>query len=96
MRFAISESNQGLGDLTKTFKALMSTIRIYSRQVRHNADDDEGGSSYDVQGEGEEFLVDIITFPSRSSRPFYRRITPSVLRRVQKGSFRNRNGSRST
>ena len=60
-RSAISESKRGLGDLTKTFKALRSTIRISSRQVRHSADDDDGGSSYDIEGEGEEVLADIIS-----------------------------------
>ena len=42
-RSAISKSKRGLGDLTKTVKALPSTIQIYSRQVRHNADSDDGG-----------------------------------------------------
>ena len=42
-----------MGDLTKTAKALPSTIRISSRQGRHNTDSDDGGSSYNVEGEGE-------------------------------------------
>ena len=61
MRSAISKSKWGLGDLTKTAKALPSTMRISSRQVRHNADNDDGGSSYDVKGEDEEFPADIIS-----------------------------------
>ena len=61
MRSAISESKHGLGDLTKTVKALSSTIRISSRQVRHNADNDDGESSYDVKGKVEEVLSDIIS-----------------------------------
>ena len=60
MRSAISESKHGLGDLTKTVKALSSTIQIYYRQVRHNADSDDGGSSYNVKGEVEEVLAKII------------------------------------
>ena len=60
MRSAISKSKQGLGDLTKTDKALTSTMRISSRQVRHNADSEEGGRSYDVEGEGEEVLAEMI------------------------------------
>ena len=61
MRSAISESKHGLGDLTKTVKALSSTIRISSRQVRHNVDNDDGKSSYDVKGKVEEVLSDIIS-----------------------------------
>ena len=49
-----------MGDLTKTAKALPSTIWISSRQLRHNAESDDGGSSYDVEGEGEEVLAEII------------------------------------
>ena len=49
-----------MGDLTYTAKALPSTIRISSKQVRENADGDEGGSSYDVEGKGEEVLADKI------------------------------------
>ena len=64
-RSAISESKRGLGDLTKTDKALPITIRISSSQVRQNVDNDDGGSSYDVKGEGEgegkEVLDDIIS-----------------------------------
>ena len=93
-RSAISESNQGLGDLTKTAKALPSTIRISSGHVRHNADNDNGGSSYDIKGKGEEVLADIIS--SRSSGTFYRGITSRALNRSQKDSFRRRNRSRST
>ena len=52
MGSAISESKQGLGDLTKTAKAMPSTMRISYRYVQHNADSDNGGSSYDVKGEG--------------------------------------------
>ena len=51
-RSVISDSKQGLGDLTKIAKALPSTIRISSKQVRHNAENDKGGSSYSVKGEG--------------------------------------------
>ena len=53
---------------TKTSKALPSTIRISSRQVRHNADDDDGRSLYDVKGEGEEVLANII--PHQEQRAF--------------------------
>ena len=60
-RSAISESKRGLGDLTKTAKALPSTIWISSRQVRHNADNENGGSSYDVKGKGDEFIADMIS-----------------------------------
>ena len=60
MRSAIFESKRGLGDHTKTAKALLSTIRIPSMQVRHNADSDNRGISYDVKGEGEEVLAIII------------------------------------
>ena len=49
-----------MGDLTKTVKALPSYIRIYSMQVRHSADNDNGGSSYDVEGEVKEVIPDII------------------------------------
>ena len=55
------ESKQGLEDLTKTSKALPSTIWVSSRQVRHNADDDDEGSLYNVEGEAEEVLADIIS-----------------------------------
>ena len=60
---AISESKRGLGDLTKTAKALLRTIRISSRQVRHTIDNDDRGGSYDVEveGEGKEVLADIIS-----------------------------------
>ena len=57
----VSESKLGLGDLTKTVKALPSTIWISSRQVRHSADDEDRGSSYDVKGKGEEVLANIIS-----------------------------------
>ena len=60
-RSAISELKRGLGYLTKTTKAMPSTIRISSRQVRHNAENDDGGISYNVEGEGEEFIADIIS-----------------------------------
>ena len=60
-RSVISKSNLLLGDLTKTIKALLSTIRISSRQARHSADDGNVGSSYGVEGEGEEVLADIIS-----------------------------------
>ena len=60
-RSTIPELKRGLGDLTKTAKALPSTMRISSRQVRHNADNDNGGSSYDVEGEGKEVLADIVS-----------------------------------
>ena len=50
-----------MGALTKTAKVLPITIRISSRQVRHNADGDDGGISYDVKGEGKEVLADIIS-----------------------------------
>ena len=49
-----------MGDLTKTAKALPRTIWISSRQVRHNEYSDDGGSSYDVEDEGQEVLADII------------------------------------
>ena len=48
-------------DLTNTTKALLSTIRISSGQVQNNADDDEGGISYGVEGNGEEVLANIIS-----------------------------------
>ena len=67
-RSAISKSKRGLGYLTKTVKALPRTIRISSRQVRHNADNDDGGSSYGVEGEGEEVLAEII--PQQEQRAF--------------------------
>ena len=60
-RSAISESNQGLGDITKTTKELLSTIRISSKQVQHSTDNDSSGSLYDVTAEGEEVLSDIIS-----------------------------------
>ena len=50
-----------MGDLTKTAKTLPSTILISFRQVRHNADNDNGKSSYDVEGKGKEVLADIIS-----------------------------------
>ena len=52
-----------MGDHTKTTKALPSTILISSRQVRHNADNDDGGVSYDVEGKGKgkEAIADIIS-----------------------------------
>ena len=61
MRSAIYDSKRVLGDLTKTDKALPSTIRISSRQVRHNVDNDNGGISYNVEGEGKEVLVNIVS-----------------------------------
>ena len=42
-RSAISKSKRGLGNLTKTGKALPNTIRISSRQVRHSVDNDDEG-----------------------------------------------------
>ena len=60
-RSAISESKRVLGELTKTAKVLPSTIQIFSSQMLHNADDDDGGISYDVEGKGEEVLADIIS-----------------------------------
>ena len=60
-RSTISESKRGLEDLTKTAKALTSTMWISSRQVRHNTEKDNRGSSYDVEGEGEGVLADIIS-----------------------------------
>ena len=60
-RSAVSESKWGLGDLTKTIKALPSTIRISSRQVRHSAKNYYEGRSYNVGGEGEEVLADMIS-----------------------------------
>ena len=65
-RSAIPKSKRGLGDLTKIAKALPRTIRISSRQVRHNVDNYDRGGSYDVEGEGkgkgkgEEVLANII------------------------------------
>ena len=49
-----------MGYLTKTVKALPSTIRISYRQVRHNAENDDGGSLYNLEGKGEEVLAKII------------------------------------
>ena len=60
-RSAVSKSKRGLGDLTKTLKVLPSTILISSRQVQHSADDDNGGSSYDVEGEGKDVLAEPIS-----------------------------------
>ena len=60
-RSAISKSKQGLGDITKTPKALPSTIRISSRKVRHNADNDNRGSSYNLKVEVKEVLADIVS-----------------------------------
>ena len=60
-RSTISVLKRKLGNLTKIAKALPSTIRISSRQVRHNADSDDGGSSYDVESEGKEVLANIIS-----------------------------------
>ena len=60
-RSSVSELNLGLGDLTKTVKALPSTMRISSRQMRHSAEYDNGGSSYDVEFEGKEVLANIIS-----------------------------------
>ena len=60
MRSAVSELNRGLGDLTKTVKALPSKIRISSRQVRHSAENDNRGGLYDVKGHGGEVIPDII------------------------------------
>ena len=67
-RSAVSESKRGLGDLTKTVKALPITIRISSRQVRHSADDDNGGSSYGVKGEGAEVIADIISHQEQQKK----------------------------
>ena len=57
----MTKSKRGLGNLTENAKALPSTMRISSRQVRYNADNDDGGSSYNVKGEEEEVLADIIS-----------------------------------
>ena len=59
-RSAIFESKRGLRDFPKTTKALPSTTRISFSQVRHNADNGDRGSSYDVEGEGEEALANTI------------------------------------
>ena len=50
-----------MGDLTKTIKELPSTIRISSKQVRRSTENDNRGSLYDVEAEGEEVLADIIS-----------------------------------
>ena len=50
-----------MGDLTKTAKSLPSTIRISSRQVRHNADNDDRGVLYGIKVEVKEVLADIIS-----------------------------------
>ena len=50
-----------MGNLTTTTKALPRTMPIYSRQVRHNGESDDGESSYDVEDEGQEVLADIIS-----------------------------------
>ena len=60
-RSAIFKSKRGLGDITKTAKALPSTIRISSRQVQHNTDNDNKERSYNVEGEGKEVLAGIIS-----------------------------------
>ena len=56
-RSAVYESKRVLGDLTKTIKALPSTIRISFRQVRHSVDDDNGTSSYSVNALGVILLL---------------------------------------
>ena len=48
-------------DLTKTAKALPITMLISSRQVQHNADNEDSGSSYNIEGEGKEVLSDIVS-----------------------------------
>ena len=50
-----------MGDITNTAKALPSTIRISSRKVRHNADNDNRGSSYNLKVEVKEVLADIVS-----------------------------------
>ena len=60
-RSAVSKEKRRLIDITKTVKALPGTIRTSSKQVRHSADNDNGGISYNVDGEGEEVLSDIIS-----------------------------------
>ena len=50
-----------MGDIPKNAKKLPRTTQISSRQVRHNVDNDNGGGSYDVKGEGEEVLASIIS-----------------------------------
>ena len=57
---AIYELKRVLGDHTKTAKALTSAIRTSSLQVQHNADNDNGESSYNIEGEGKEVLANII------------------------------------
>ena len=59
-RAAVSKAKRVLGDLTKTVKALPSTIQISSRQVRHIVNNDDGGGLYDVECEGEEVLANIL------------------------------------
>ena len=69
MRSTIFKSKQGLGDLTKNAKALPSTIRISFSQVRHSADDDNRGGSYEVEGDGKEVLAKIIS--QQDQRAFF-------------------------
>ena len=64
-RSPVSKSKRGLIDVTKTVKALPSTIRISSRHVWHSTDNFDGWSSYDVDGEGEEVLADMISQQDR-------------------------------
>ena len=84
-RSAISESKRGLGDLTKTAKALPSTIRISSRQVRNNADNDGRGSSYNVEGEGEEVIANIIS--QQDQRAFLQEDNAKRVEESAEGQF---------
>ena len=68
-RSAVSESKRGLVNLNKTAKALPSTIRISFSQVRHSADDDNRGGSYEVEGDGKEVLAKIIS--QQDQRAFF-------------------------
>ena len=83
-----------MGDLTKTAKALPSTIRISFRYVRHNSDSDYGGSSYAVKGEGEEVLAYIIS--QQEQQVFLQVDNVKRFEESAERKFSEYNGSRST
>ena len=62
--------------------------------MRHNADSDNRGGSYDVEGEGKEVLADIIS--QQEQQAFLQEDNTKQVEESAERNFSEYNGSRST